>query len=112
MPLAEIAPLCPRLKKDRLVGLLLFNNAVWLVQRRAEAGQLQQRRVNFYGLFAAGCAVITGRNRTSQPDGFICCPRRRAPAGPNRTDGVDLIPFTIFGFESFRFPPFGSSSAG
>jgi hypothetical protein len=40
-------------KKDRLVGLLLFEIAVWLVQRRAEAGQLQQRRVNFYRLIAA-----------------------------------------------------------
>jgi hypothetical protein len=47
-------------KKDRLVGLLSFEDALWFVQRRAEAGQLQQRRVNFHEAVAADAQQILG----------------------------------------------------
>jgi len=46
---AAIARVCPAAEKDRLVGLLPLPDALWFGQRRAEAGQLQQRRVNFSG---------------------------------------------------------------
>lgn len=61
--LADIALICHTSKKDRLVGLLSRLNALRLLQRRAEAGQLQQRRVNFSGRKRSHWAQIPQANQ-------------------------------------------------